>query len=150
MKKLFKNETFLYLFFGGWTTIVNYGVFYLFYDVVGLKSIVANVIAFIAALVFSFIANKLFVFESKSFALKVLGREIVQYSSTRLLTFLMEEVGLLVCEELLKLGEQKIVDLLGFAIDGVMLAKLLLAVLGVILNYIFCKLFVFKRKENDE
>ncbi len=150
IKKLFKNETFLYLFFGGWTTIVNYGVFYLFYDVIGFKSTLANLFAFVAALVFSFITNKIFVFESKSFSAKTLWREIAQYSGSRILTFFMEEVGLWLCEDVFHMGDWEIANVLGVTIDGVVLAKLVLAVLVVLINYVFCKLFVFKRKENDE
>lgn len=150
MKKILKNETFLYLFFGCWTTIVNYGVFYIFYNVIGLRSVFANFHAFVAALAFSFITNKIVVFKSISFSAKKLCREITQYSSSRIMTFFIEEIGLWACEEVLYMRDVKIGVLFGVAIDGVMLGKFLLAVVVVIINYIICKLLVFKRKENNE
>ena len=40
--------------------------------------------------------------------------------------------------------------LIGFDIGGIMIAKLILAVVVVILNYIFSKLFIFKKNRSKE
>ena len=78
LKKFLNRETVLYLVFGAATTVVNYAVFWLVYRLLwgGEGSLYANAAAFAAAVVFAFVVNKCFVFESKSWALSVLVREI--------------------------------------------------------------------------
>ncbi len=146
MKKLFNKETVLYLIFGVLTTAVNYGVFYAFYHVLALSSILSNAIAFALAVIFAYFVNKLFVFESKSWAPAVIGPEILQFLGARIFSFLIEEAGLLICDNWLRLGRYHLFTLWGIEIDGVLLAKLALAVIVVLLNYVFCKWFIFKKK----
>ena len=64
IKKLLNKETLLYLVFGVATTVVNYVVFTLFYNVLfqNDNSLTANLIAFIVAVVFAFVVNKRYVF----------------------------------------------------------------------------------------
>lgn len=144
LKKIFNKETVLYLVFGVLTTVVNYGVFYIFYETIALGSLVANLIAFVAAVVFSFITNKLFVFESKSWQAKILLPEATQFVGARIVTFLLEEAGLFVCDDLLNLARFEIINIFDVSVDGVMFAKILLAFIVVIINYVVCKLLVFR------
>ena len=65
IKKIINKETILYLFFGVLTTLINYVSFFLFYNVMQINELIANTIAFIFSLIFAFVVNKLFVFESK-------------------------------------------------------------------------------------
>ena len=147
LKKLLNRETVLYLIFGVLTTVVNYVVFRLIYMAVlgGRHSVVANAVAFVAAVIFAFVVNKLFVFESKSWAPSVLKKEIPPFVASRVASFGIEELGLLVSEGLLHLNEVTVLTLGATAIDGVTVAKLALSVIVVILNYVFCKWFVFKK-----
>lgn len=145
MKRLLNKETLLYLLFGVFTTIINYGIFYLCYDVGGIASAIANILAFIAAVTFSYITNKIFVFESKSWALAALIPELLQFLGTRVFSFAVEEAGILVADNLLDLGRFTLFSYEGFTVDGVMATKLFLAVFVVIVNYIFCK-WIFKKK----
>lgn len=147
LKKIFNKETVLYLVFGVLTTVVNYGVFYIFYETIALGSLVANLIAFVAAVVFSFVTNKLFVFESKSWQAKILLPEAAQFVGARIITFLLEEAGLFVCDDLLNLSRFEIINIFDISVDGVMFAKILLAFIVVIINYVVCKLLVFRRKK---
>lgn len=147
LKKLLNKETILYLIFGVLTTVVNYVVFRLLY--VGLlggkDSLIANAAAFVAAVVFAFVVNKLFVFESKSWAPAVLAREIPSFVASRVASFGIEELGLLVSENVLHWNEVAVFTLGSTVIDGVTATKLALSVIVVILNYVFCKWFVFKK-----
>lgn len=144
MKKFFNKETVLYLVFGVMTTVVNYGVFYVFYKTIALGSLVANLIAFVAAVVFSFVTNKLFVFESKNWNAKILLPEAAQFVGARIVTFLLEEAGLFVCDDLLNLARFEVINVFNVLVDGVMFAKILLAFIVVIINYVICKLLVFR------
>lgn len=146
IKKLLSRETVLYIVFGVLTTVVNYAVFYLFYHILFHQSmsLLANAIAFAAAVVFSFVVNKLFVFTSRSWAPDVVLREAVTFTTSRLASFGMEEAGLFLCESILHWDELTL-TFGPVAVDGVTCAKLALSVLVVIVNYVLCKLFVFKK-----
>ena len=147
MKRFVNRETVLYLIFGVLTTLVNYIVFFLCYELLlgGKGSLIANAAAFIAAVIFAFVVNKLFVFESKSWASSVLLREIPAFLAARLASFGIEEVGLFVSEKLLHLNEVTLLQLGDAAVDGVTFAKLALSVIVVVLNYFFSKWFIFKK-----
>ncbi len=57
-----------YLFFGGLTTLINIGVFDWLNHSMNYQ--IANVLAWLASVIFAFITNKLWVFNSKSMAWK--------------------------------------------------------------------------------
>ncbi|MDO4379519.1 MAG: GtrA family protein, partial [Clostridia bacterium] len=75
-KKLVNKETVTYVIFGVLTTLVNLVVFKGF-DVLfkGKYYLFTNTIAWIAAVAFAYVTNKLFVFESKSWKFDVLKKE---------------------------------------------------------------------------
>lgn len=147
LKKLLNRETVLYLFFGVMTTVVNYLVFALFYYIVFgyTQSLLANFFAFAAAVIFAFVVNKMFVFESKSWNAVSLRKEIPAFLAARVGSFALEEAGLFVCEHLLGWNQVTILTILDRPLDGVTAAKLLLSVVVVVANYILCKWVVFKR-----
>lgn len=148
-QEFFNRETILYMVFGAATTVVNYGVFHLIYAVVlgGQGSLLANFIAWVAAVIFSFVVNKAFVFESKSWAWPVLARELSAFVAGRVASFGIEEAGLLVSEKLLRLGRFTILALGPVSLDGVAVSKLALSVIVVVLNYFFSKWFVFRTSQ---
>ena len=147
MKKLLNRETILYLIFGVATTVVNYVVFWLIYDLICGKdhSLLANGVAFVAAVIFAFVVNKMYVFESRSWTAEALKREVPAFLASRIGSFLVEEAGLFVCEYVLKLNGVILMESAGIQVDGITAAKLALSVIVVILNYVFCKRFVFKK-----
>ena len=146
IKKILNRETVLYIIFGVATTAVNYVVFYLLYNVLWSqsRSLEANAAAFVAAVIFAFVVNKLFVFESKSWSADTLKREIPSFLAARIGSFGIEEAGLFLCEKVLKLGGVIAITLGGVALDWITVAKVALAFVVVALNYVFCKLFIFK------
>lgn len=147
LKEFFNQETLLYMAFGVLTTVVNYAVFHLIYAVImgGQGSLVANAVAFAAAVIFSFVVNKLFVFKSKGWTPAVLAREIPPFAASRLASFGIEELGLLVGETVLHWNEITVLTLGDVSIDGITVTKLALSGIVVVLNYVFCKLVVFKK-----
>lgn len=147
IKKLLNRETILYIIFGVATTVVNHVVFYLMYHVLwGQKnSLAANAAAFVAAVIFAFVVNKMFVFESKSWSMEALRREVPSFLAGRIGSFGIEEAGLFLCEKVLKLGGVVAITIGSTALDWVTIVKLLLSFIVVALNYVVCKLFVFRK-----
>ena len=147
LKKLINSETVSYLFFGVMTTLVNYLCFWLFYEIVlnGKGSIYANIFAFIISVLFAFVVNKIFVFKSRLWGFKALAKEFVPFIASRVASFGIEELGLFISEEVLALNNVAVLTVGQSVIDGVTVTKLALSVLVVIMNYVFCKFFVFKK-----
>lgn len=94
---------------------------------------VAVVISWIAAVVFAYITNRIFVFKSKS---KKILKEITSFFGARLLTLGLEMLIMWFFVTFLKLNS----DL------WVLIWTMVAQILVIIFNYIFSKLFVFKKK----
>ncbi len=141
------KELITYVFFGGLTTVVNLIVFKLSGMVLGdERYLISNTIAWIVAVIFAFITNKLWVFESKSLSAKVLFKEIPSFFAARVLSFIIEEIGLFVLVDLLGFSKYSL-NVMSIEISGEMISKLILAVVVVIFNYFCSKLIIFKKKK---
>lgn len=140
-----KNEELIsYVFWGGLTTVVSWGSYTLFALLfANLPEVfavtVSNALSWIAATVFAFVTNKLFVFKSKSWQKTVFLPEAIKFVTTRLATGALE---LLLVPALVFIGLNQ--TLLG--VQG-MVSKILVSILVVILNYIFSKIFIFKNTQ---
>lgn len=147
------KELIIYVFFGGCTTLVNLAVFFVFNRILNADGsttlhLISNAIAWVAAVIFAYITNKLWVFESVSWEKKVIIKEIPSFFAARVFSFLLEEAGLWLMLDLLGFDEL-ILTVLNIDISGAMISKAMLAVIVVILNYIFSKLVIFKKKTQD-
>ena len=124
----------LYIFFGGITTLLNWGVY-----AVGVKMKLgitsSNVLAWAIAVIFAFVTNKLYVFESKTLKIRIVFSEFIKFFGSRMLTGVIEIAGL---PFLYYVG----VDQNLFGIDG-FIAKIMISVIVMILNYVFSQLLVF-------
>ena len=147
LKKLLNRETILYIVFGVATTAVNYVVFFLLYNVLWNQrsSLMANAAAFVVAVTFAFFVNKIFVFESKSWSPEVLKKEIPSFLAARIGSFGIEEVGLFLAERVLHLGGVTAITIGATTLDWITIVKLALAFVVIALNYVFCKLLVFRK-----
>lgn len=147
MKKLIKKykEIILYIFFGVLTTIVNFVIYFIMNALLGEDMyLVSNVIAWIGAVAFAYVTNKIWVFESKSRESKTLLREIGEFVSARLLSLGIEEAGLYIFVDLLKFSTFSF-SFLRLTITGDVIAKIIMQIIVVILNYIFSKFIIFKK-----
>ena len=148
IKELFLKykEIILYIIFGALTTLVNF-VAYILFDLILTKELylVTNLIAWVIAVIFAYIVNKLLVFSSKSFEKKTLLKEILEFLGARVFSFFLEEAGLLLFVDVLNFKSISI-DLHFFILTGDIIAKVILAVVVVILNYFFSKFIIFKKK----
>lgn len=140
------KELITYFIFGVLTTLVNWAVYTALVFVLpdsiqeGVKITVSNAVAWVAGVIFAFITNKIWVFESKSFEMNICIKEFISFVTARAVTGVIEIFGVPL---LVKIGlNQRI-----FGVDGA-LAKVIVSVVVVVLNYIFSKLIVFKNKKN--
>lgn len=148
IKKLFikYKELITYVIFGVLTTLVNFFAFWLFTKIFGEELyLINNAIAWVVGVIFAYITNKLFVFESKSWNLKVITKEITGFLGARIFSFLVEEGGMFLFITVLGLGEKSL-TILSFTITGQFIVKILLAVIVVIINYVFSKFIIFRKK----
>lgn len=140
IKKFLNKEIGLYLFYGICTTIINYFTFGFFYKYFFHElPLVANSIAFVAATLFAYVTNKLFVFKSYEWNLKVLVPEVFSFVSARVLSFIFEQVGLYLSIQYLFVEGFTILGM-----DRVMIFKVILSLIVVVINYFISKLVIFK------
>ena len=143
------KEFVLYALFGVATTIANLLAFLISNKILGENLyLVSTAIAWITGVVVAFVTNKLWVFNSKSWELKVFFREFSEFVGARFFSFCVEEAGMWVLVDVGGFGEKSL-NILGFVITGVCIAKILLSVLVVIINYFFSKFIIFKKKKTE-
>lgn len=130
INKLLNKETISYVIFGVLTTLVDYGAFYIFYYKAGWSEVFSNTAAWILAVSFAYITNKIFVFEAKTENIKGLLLEIISFAGARVATLILSDVFLLFTKYI---GMEA------------MIAKIIISVAVVIINYFLSKLFVFKK-----
>lgn len=123
----------VYLVFGVLTTVVNYLIYLPCYNTFGFSASVSNAIAWVFAVLFAYLTNKPFVFESKDWSAKTVVPEFLKFVGTRVASGAAETVILLVA-----------VDWLGWNGN---IWKLVTSVLVVVVNYIGSKLLVFRDKK---
>ena len=84
------REMFLYIIFGGLTTVINICVYFVCYYYLKISNVAGNIAAWILAVLFAYVTNKLWVFGSKARDKKTVMREISQFFAFRLGTGLFE------------------------------------------------------------
>ena len=168
IKELFNKyrEVIMYLIFGVATTLVNFiatfGLQRLFKlsriaAEIGKDSgkykilyLLANIIAWFIAVLFAFITNKKYVFESRTVGAKAYFTEMGKFFGARVATGVVENAlpSLLMAIGLNQSLSVKIASKT-ISYEGFW-AKAITAVFVIILNYVFSKLFVFRKKETAE
>lgn len=130
-----KNKEIInYLIFGVLTTVVSFVVYFIFAKVFKIDEVISNVISWFFSVLFAFVTNKLYVFESKETGKKTLLKEIISFYLARLFTGVVCDLGVFA----LMVKTFKINDVL---------SKLVTQVIVIILNYVLSKLFVFKQNK---
>ena len=126
----------LYGIFGVLTTLINIVVYEAFYRYAGWSNVVSNIVAWVAAVLFAFVTNKLWVFESRTTEKKALMFEIISFFGCRLATGVLDlaimSVG--VDERALNSTRMKCSS------NGIV----------IIVNYIASKLLIFKNSGKTE
>ena len=124
------REVFLYLLFGGMTTIINILSFFIFRHL-HIDIYVSNAVAWIISVLFAFITNKLFVFESRNKSFKSNIREGISFFGFRILSLVFDMICMFLLVQIFSVWE--------------LLSKVIANVLVILLNYVFSKIFIFKK-----
>ena len=127
-----KNKEIInYLIFGGLTTLVSILIYALFAKIFLINYLISNVLSWIIAVMFAFITNKLFVFESKSKDKKIVFKEITNFFFFRIVSLIIEMIIMYVFVDLLSIDD--------------LITKIIAQIIVILANYIFSKVFVFKK-----
>ena len=121
------KELVLYVFFGTLTFIVNVIVYFLFENIFGINYIISNIIAWFFSVLFAYITNRIWVFESKSTDIL---KEMSLFFGGRIFSGVVDTGLMYLFIDILTIGD--------------LISKIVVQVIVVILNYVFSKLIVFK------
>ena len=116
------------------TTFINIVVFFIFTEIVTLDELVANVIAWIVAVLFAYITNRIWVFNSHCETKLAFVKEVLAFYGGRVFTLLVEEGILFVFIKLIS--------------ANALVVKIIAQVVIIVLNYVISKLFVFKKSSD--
>ena len=132
-EKLWNNtELVSYLFVGVATTVVNYVVYYIATRLLSMGVMPGTWTAWVVAVAFGYVANKAFVVHTHCDSVLSLLREAGSFFAMRLVSLGMETVLMYLTVTVLGLND--------------LVMKLIVNIVVIILNYVFSKLFIFKKK----
>ena len=133
MIALFKKyrEIITYLIFGVLTTAVNWAVYYPLFNLAGFSAMLSKTIAWAVAVIFAYLTNKPFVFESRDWRFAVVIPELSKFVGCRIGSGLLEVLFMYITVDWMLLN------------GNVM--NIIVSVFVVIINYIGSKM-LFKRK----
>jgi len=136
------REQLLYLIFGGLTTVIDWVISFLLYhfwiDAAQAAEVmvhVADVIAWIVAVTFAYVTNRIWVFESRKKGFLPIVGELAVFAGGRVVTLLLQEAIMAV-----------FVTWLGF---NKYAFRIFAAILVIVLNYFISKLIVFRSKKEQ-
>lgn len=129
-EKLFSEEVILYLIFGVLTTLVNILLYLAFAHIIKINYIIANILAWFFSVIFAYVTNRIWVFKSKNENIIV---EFVMFLCGRLFSGVLDTLLLYLFVGLL-------------FIDDVV-AKIVIGVIVVIVNYVLSKEIIFNSKQ---
>ena len=121
------RELVLYVVFGAFTFLVNIVTYFLFESVMGINYLVSNILAWFFSVLFAYITNRTWVFESKS--PKIL-KEMSLFFGGRIFSGVVDTVLMYLFIDVLVLGNT--------------FSKIVVQIIVIVLNYVFSKLIVFK------
>ena len=134
VKELFARhrEIILYLVFGVGTTVIDFAVSLSLVYLLDVNLYLSKVIAWICAVAFAYVTNREYVFHSQNKSTKSVLIEASEFVTGRLISLLLQELMMAILYEGAKMREWVVL--------------VLSSVLVIILNYIFGKLLVFRKK----
>ena len=121
------RELVLYVVFGAFTFFVNLISYFFFANLLGINYLVSNGIAWFLSVLFAYVTNRIWVFESKS---PNILKEMSLFFGGRIFSGIVDMFLM-----------YAFIDLLMF--DG-SISKIVVQIIVIVLNYIFSKLIVFK------
>lgn len=148
IKDIFKKykEIILYIIFGGLTTVVNYIIYFTCTKALHIGWSPATVVAWVGAVLFAYVTNRIWVFESRANGFVPVLVEFIKFIGARLLSLGMEWVTLKLLLDILHMDAFLWHDLPA----GEFIAKTIAQIIVIIANYIFSKWIVFRKKTKND
>ncbi len=134
---LIKSEAGLYIIAGVLTTAVDYIAFALVNELlkghigVTRSSFIATIVAWVLAVAFAYISNKLMVFKNFNLKPRYLIKEALSFAAARLISGIIVLVFMWLAVSIFAWNEY--------------LSKILSSVFNMVFNYVASKLFIFKK-----
>lgn len=133
------EEVINYLFWGGLAFVLSMVLYILFYNIMGMNSVVANTVDWVICVIFTFFTNKIFVFKSKVVGFTAKIKEFSEFVLARLFTLILEDI-------VIWIG----IEALGFNSNlGSTIVKFIGQFVVIVTNYILSKLWIFKKKDEQ-
>lgn len=127
------KEIINYLVFGGLATVVNFVTYFIVARLIGIDEVLSSGISWFFSVLFAYITNKLFVFESKTDGIKAILIEMGSFFLARIVSGILCDVGTFA------------IMVRVFNIND-LFAKVVTQIMVVIVNYVFSKLIIFRKK----
>lgn len=124
----FEKEVVMYVIFGVLTTAVNFVTYLLFARVLNIHYLISNVLAWFLSVLFAYITNKIWVFESKN---PNILKEMSLFFGGRIFSGVVDTALMYLLIDVLVVSD--------------VISKIIIQVIVVILNYVISKLIVFKK-----
>lgn len=121
------RELVLYVFFGTLTFFVNLISYFIFESVFGINYLISNVIAWFLSVLFAYVTNRIWVFESKS---PDILKECALFFGGRIFSGAVDTALMYLFIDVLLISD--------------VISKIVVQVIVIVLNYVFSKLIVFK------
>ena len=131
------KEVINYLVFGALATLVNFVSYFIFAKLLGIEEVISSGLSWFVSVAFAYMTNKIFVFESKTKTVKEFFKEMISFFLARVISGILCDVGTFAL--MVKV----------FNINDIF-SKIVTQVMVIIVNYIFSKFFIFKKKSNKE
>ena len=122
-----KRELILYILFGVLTTLVNIIVYFFFARLLSIHYLLSNVLAWFFSVLFAYITNRIWVFESKN---DNIIKECALFFGGRLFSGAVDTGLMYLFIDILSVGD--------------IISKIVIQVIVVVLNYLLSKLVIFK------
>lgn len=120
------RELVLYVVFGAFTFFVNIITYFIFEDLLGINYLISNILAWFFSVLFAYITNRIWVFESKS---PEILKEMSLFFGGRIFSGAVDTGLMYLFIDVLAIGD--------------LISKIVVQIIVIILNYIFSKLIVF-------
>ena len=121
------RELVLYVLFGAFTFFVNVITYFFFQYVLGINYLISNILAWFLSVLFAYITNRKWVFESRS---PNILKEMSLFFGGRIFSGAVDTALMYLFIDVLTLGNT--------------FSKIVVQIIVIILNYVFSKLIVFK------
>lgn len=129
------KQLLLYLFFGICTTAINTICYGVLHEFLCVDNIPSTILAWLVAVIFAFITNKIFVFDSKRTRASERLKEFASFFSCRIMTGILDVVIMAVTVDYLKWNS--------------LIWKLISNIIVTIINYVASKFIIFKNDSKN-